>query len=177
MQDELAKQYENVFDGWKIELALGRIRAMGFSPSDWPDLMQELAIVMLDFRYDPARSNGATEETVLYAVISRSLLHQMRTRYRDAAKLKRYASELGVKSDGTGEEPCCYLTAPLEMDVAQVCDGLTEFDQKVCKGLSRGDTRRRIARDLECDWHTVDRAVRRISQAFTIAGYSEEDLR
>ena len=86
MQNELKKQYAGVFDEWKIDLALGRIRAIGFALSDWPDLMQELAIVMLEFRYDPAKANGATEETALYAVINRNLLYQLRTRCRESAK-------------------------------------------------------------------------------------------
>ena len=76
MQNELKKQYVGVFEAWKIDLALGRIKAMGFGRSDWPDLMQELAIVMLEFRYDPKKSNGATEQTVFYEVINRNLLQQ-----------------------------------------------------------------------------------------------------
>ena len=78
MQNELKKQYEELFDDWKIELALGRIRVMGFPKRDWPDLMQELAMVMLECRYDPAKANGATEETALFAVVSRRVLHLLR---------------------------------------------------------------------------------------------------
>lgn len=170
MQNELKKQYVGVFEAWKIDLALGRIKAMGFGRSDWPDLMQELAIVMLEFRYDPKKSNGATEQTVFYEVINRNLLQQMRTRCRDAARLKRYASEMGVKADGTGEEPCCYLSAPVDMDVALICKGMSDFDQKVCRGISAGKTRAEIARDLECDWGTVDNAIRRITKHFAGRG-------
>ena len=170
MKNELKKQYEGVFEGWKVDLALGRIKAMGFPESDWPDLMQELAIVMLDFRCDPAKVNGAAEQTVFYEVISRTLLHQMRTRCRDAAKLKRYAREMGVRADGTGDEPCCHLSAPTDMDVVQVCEGLSEFDQKVCRGIAMGKNRAEIARKLECDWGTVNKAIRRIRRIFAEAG-------
>ena len=170
MRNELKKQYEGVFEGWKIDLALGRIRAMGFPKSDWPDLMQELAITMLEFRYDPAKANGATEQTVFFEVISRSLLHQMRTRCRDAARLKRYAREMGVKADGTGEEPCCYLSAPVDMDVVQVCEDMSEFDRKVCRGVAAGRTRAEMARKLECDWGTVNKAIRRIRKHLAARG-------
>lgn len=170
MQNELKKQYAGVFEAWKIDLALGRIKAMGFGKSDWPDLMQDLAIVMLDFRYDPEKSNGATEQTAIYGVINRSLLHRMRTRCRDAAKLKRYAREMGVRADGTGEEPCYHLSTPVDMDVALVCKEMSDFDQQVCRGLSADKTRAEIARELECDWGTVANAIRRIKKHFEARG-------
>lgn len=170
MQNELKKQYVGVFDEWKIDLALGRIRTLGFAKSDWPDLMQELAIEMMGFRHDPAKANGATEETVFYEIINRTLLYQMRTRCRDAAKLDGYARELGVKADGTGEEPSCEFTTPLKMDVEDVCRGLSEFDQKVCKGLASGGTKVEIASELGCDWHTVKKAIKRIRAYFEARG-------
>ena len=170
MQNELKKQYAGVFDEWKIDLALRRIMAMGFVPSDWPDLMQELAIVMLGFRYDPAKANGATEETALYAVINKSLLHHLRTRCRESAKIRRYARELGVKADGTGEEPFCLLDAPMQMDVAHVCAHLDEFDQKVCSAIAAGNAKAQIARKIDCDWHTVKKAVGRIMKHFEAHG-------
>jgi DNA-directed RNA polymerase specialized sigma24 family protein len=177
MQEELRKHYKGVLEDWKIDLALVRIRLMGFPKSDWPDLMQELAIAMLDFRYDPARANGATEQTAVYEVVNRTLLHQMRTRYRDAAKLKRYAREMGVKADGTGEEPSCHLSAPVDMDVRQVCASLPDFDRKVCRAMIAGSTTAEIARELDCKWTTVDKAIGRIRQAFIDAGLHEGIVR
>ena len=48
MQNELVKQYDGVLDAWKVRLALSRIRALGIGQSDWPDMMQELAMMMLN---------------------------------------------------------------------------------------------------------------------------------
>ena len=169
MQDELKKQYEELFDDWKIELALGRIRVMGFPKSDWPDLMQELAMVMLEFSYDPAKANGATEETALFAVVSRRLLHLLRTRYRENARLKRYAQMYGPDDEAV-EYPYHPTNTVTAEDIAEACKGLSEFDRQVCSALAAGTIRAQIARDLDCDWHTVDNAIGRIRQALVDAG-------
>jgi hypothetical protein len=47
---------------------------------------------------------------------------------------------------------------------------MSDFDQNVCRGISAGKTRAEMARDLECDWGTVDNAVRRITKHFTARG-------
>ena len=132
--------------------------------------MQELSIVMLEFRFDPTKANGASQKTVFYEVIQRNLSKEMRTRYRDVARLNRYARQMGVKADGTGEEPSCHLSAPLDIDVVLVSQGLSEFDQKVCRGITSSKTRAAIARELECEWGTVNRALRRIRKYFTECG-------
>ena len=171
MQKELNERYAGVIERWKVDLAFDRIKAMGFPVSDWPDLMQELAISLLAFRYDPEQANGAGQRTAVSAVVQRRLLHLMRSRCRRIDSLNRYAREMGVKGDDTDEEPCCYSEAPVRMDVVTIRAGLGEFDRKVLSAFLAGHSRSRIARRLGCDWHEVDRAVRRIRQAFVEAGF------
>ncbi len=169
MQDEMRRYYTGVLEDWKIDLALGRIRAMGFAVDDWPDLMQELVITMLDFRYEPAKSNGAVEETALFAVVSRRLLHLLRTRCRGNALLKRYARLCGP-DDEPMEYPFHPTSAVTAKDIANARQGLSEFDNRVCSAVASGANRSEIARELGCDWHTVDKAIGRIAAHFTAAG-------
>ena len=63
--EDLISKYDGAFETWKARLALARIKAMRFPRSEWPDLMQELAILIIQFEYDPDRNSGAKEETAL----------------------------------------------------------------------------------------------------------------
>jgi len=177
--EQLLKQYEGAFDGWKARLALSRLKAMGFPKRDWPDLMQELAILIIKFDYDPNHANGATEQTALYAAINRHLLFLMRGRCRDRQRFDRYLRSLGIHEDGTyvGPEPCIEVDYALSMDVERGIAGLSQFDQAVAKGLAAGMTKAGVARKLGCEWNTVNKAVRRIREHFEEMGIDAEGLR
>jgi len=178
-EKQLLGQYEGAFEAWKASLAFSRIKAMGFPKRDWPDLMQELAILIIKFEYDPDHANGATEQTALYAAINRHLLFLMRGRCRDRQGFDRYLRSLGVHVDGTyvGPEPCIEVDYALKVDVEQGIAGLSQFDQAVAKGLAAGLTKAGVARKLDCEWNTVNKAVRRIREHFEEMGIDAEALR
>ena len=173
---QLLNGYEGAFEAWKARLAISRIKAMGFPKSDWPDLMQELAIIIVEFNYDPDHANGATEQTVLYAVINRHLLFLMRGRCRGRQRFEHYLRDLGIHEDGTyiGPDPCIEVDVTLGMDVEQGVAGLSEFDQAVAKGLAAGMTKAGVAGKLGCQWNTVNKAVRRIRARFEEMGIDAE---
>ena len=164
----LQRRYDKVMAPWKVDLALRRLRKLGFPGRHWPDLMQELAILILGFQYDPDRANGATEQTALYAVITKHLCYRMRGRYREMRGMERYLREMGVHDDGTTLEPDPFVEflTPLQLDVRQQIARLPEFDRAVAEGLSQGMNKAELARDLNCDWHTIDAAARRIAERF-----------
>lgn len=167
--DDLLSMYEGAFEQWKARLALSRIKALGFPRREWQDLMQELAVAIVEFEYDPDHVNGAKEETVLYAVINQHLLFMMRSRCRERRRFERHLRRMGVRKDGTylpGTEPCCEHDGPLSADVQRVMGELSKFDRVVAKALARGLSRGAIARRLKCDWKTVNKAQRRIKQRF-----------
>ena len=176
---KLLKQYEGAFEAWKAKLAISRIKALGFPKRDWADLMQDLAVVILEFEYDFARSNGATEQTVLYAVINRHLLHRMRGRYRDRERFMEYLHSLGVHDDGSyvGPDPCTETDYGLGLDVEQALPGLSPFDRAVATGLATGMSKAALARTLGCEWNTVHNAMRRIGEHFRRLGLDGEGLR
>lgn len=99
--ERLLQMYEGAFEDWKLHLAVSRIEALGFPKREWGELMQELCVLMLEFKYDPEHAKGAKEKTVLFAVINRHLLSIMRQRYRDRQVFARYLRSLGIRDDGT----------------------------------------------------------------------------
>lgn len=177
--EQLPNRYEGAFEAWKARLAMARIKAMRFPRNDWPDLMQELAILIINFNYDPNHANGAKEQTALYAAINRHLLFLMRGRCRSRQRFERYLRSLGIHEDGSYLSPelCIEMDIPLEMDVQRAVAGLSEFDQAVAKGLAAGMNRSEIARTLGCEWKTVNKAVGRIKKHFEKVGVNAEDLR
>lgn len=177
--DELLGMYDGAFEQWMARLALSRIKAMGFPKREWSDLMQDLAVVILEFEYDPTHANGAKEETALYAVINRHLRFMMRSRCRERRRFERHLRRMGVREDGSylpGTEPCIENDGPLSVDVQRVMSELSRFDRVVAKGLARGLRRGVIARKLGCDWKTVDKARRRIKRRFEVLGIGLEAL-
>lgn len=174
--EQLLNWYKGAFEAWKARLAISRIKAMGFPKRDWADLMQDLAVVILKFNYDPDHANGATEQTALYAVINRHLLYRMRRRYRDRQGFEQYLRSLGIHEDGSfvGPEPCAKVDYALGMDIERALLGLSKFDRAVAHGLAEGMSKVALAQKLGCEWNTIHKAVGRIQQAFLDAGLGEE---
>ncbi|HRX84274.1 MAG TPA: helix-turn-helix domain-containing protein [Phycisphaerae bacterium] len=177
--ENLVSVYEGAFETWKARMALSRIKAMRFPKSEWPDLMQELAILIIQFEYDPDRDSCAKEETALFAAMNRHLLYLMRGRCRDHQGFEQYLRSLGIREDGSyvGAEPSVETDAAVSMDVAQAIQGLTAFDQSVARELAQGMSRGAIARKFDCDWKTVNKAVRRIRAHFEELGINAEVAR
>ena len=169
MRDEFQRQYGSLFEEWKIDLALSRIVEMGFPQSDWPDLMQELAVVMVDFEYEPDHADGATEKTVLYSVITLELQTLQRSHCRRLARQERYAIKAGP-DDETVVPPFSSTHMPDENDIQPVLETLGEYDLAICRWLARGLNVNQVADKIDCDWHTVKKAVGRIAKHFRSHG-------
>ena len=177
MTDEsLLKQYEGAFEAWKARLAIGRIKAMGFPKGEWPDLMQDMAVVIFEFRYDPNHTKCAKEETALYIAINNRLVSKLRQRYRNKEQFDQYLRELGVREDGSyvGAEPCATEEPGLSDDLGLAVSRLSEFDQAVARGLAAGVSKAALARELDCEWNTIQKAVRRIRDHFEELGFDGE---
>jgi len=177
--EELVDQYEGAFEAWKARLAISRIKALGFPKRDWPDLMQDLALLILKFDYDPTHAKGATEETALYAAINRQLLYRMRRFYRDDRRFTTYlgSREAHVTGEAIDVKPCWESDLGVDTTVRKAVSGLSEFDQAVANGLAAGMTKAALARQLDCEWNTVHKAAGRIREHFEELGIDGEGLR
>lgn len=157
--------YGKEIEPWKIKLALSRIRRFGFPKHEWNDLLQELVMEILQFRYEPQRSNGAKESTALCALINNQLSTIRRAKEREWNKLAEYAARLRASA------PSYVDRTALRLDVREVLGTLTPRQRSVCAGLSQGDSIRQIARSLDCAWHTVKRAFEAIRERFQAMGF------
>lgn len=158
----------------KLELIQGRARRLGFRRHDLEDAVQEVAIAVLEFTFDPARSNGATETTALITVIDRRLKSLLRSERRYAGLLARAAGHLSVACDGLDDGPCCEEDAVdsilIEDAVAEIVDQMDAEMQQVCQLLMDGKSTTAIADELGYGWHRVNRIVSAIRQRFESAG-------
>ncbi len=66
--------YASVIEKWKVDLIVSRARRLGFRRQDLDDAQQQIVVELLSFEFDPTRSNGATEETAVTALIDHQLL-------------------------------------------------------------------------------------------------------
>lgn len=154
--------YDGLVEQWKVDLIVRRARRMGFRRDELPDIQQEIVMDVLEFRYDPARSNGAKERTVLQTLIDNCLRHIKRTAMRDRAKVERFRDRVEETYDATEQE--------LALDVRDAVADLPPRERDVCRALADGCSRHEIARQLGCGWHTVDRLIRRIRDHFQKIG-------
>jgi len=155
-------KYDGVIEEWKVDLIVSRAKLLGFRKHELPDAMQEAVLELLRFEYDPDHENRAKESTVLTTVIDNRLRKVRRSAMRYNGHVER--ASYGV-SEFSREE-----VDERGVDVAGIVAGLTQQEQAVCQGLASGMSRRQIAKQLGCGWHTVDRIMARLREHFREVG-------
>jgi RNA polymerase sigma factor (sigma-70 family) len=155
-------KYDGVIEKWKVNLICTRARLMGFRGHELPDAMQEAALEVLAFRYDPDRANGATERTALTTVID----NRLRKMKRAATRYKAHVETMGQDATEFSRDE----VDPCAMDVASALADLTPREREVCQGLADGLNMTEIARQIGCGWHTVERIVKRLRGQFRDMG-------
>jgi len=151
--------YRGLVEPWKAKLIVSRAKRMRFPQDDIEDVQQEIILDVLDFRYDPAKSGGATEKTALIALIDNRLKNIIRSRERCRQHVRPCEEEVDPNHNPV---PAC-ITA---VDVGMASESLSPGEHLVCRALSQGDSKHDIAKMLGCGWHTVDRIIGRIRGHF-----------
>ena len=157
--------YDGIIEKWKVDLIITRAKLMGFRPHELPDAMQEAALEVLEFHYDPNHANGATERTALTTVID----NRLRKMKRSATRYRAHVECFGQTASEFSREE----VNPCVLDVTTVVADLSEREQVVCRGLAEGRSKASIARKLGCSWHTVNRIVSRLRGQFQLMGLAE----
>lgn len=152
--------YDGLVEPWKVDLIIARAKCMGFRCDEIDDVQQELILDVVSFRYETAKSNGASETTALIALIDNRLKKLVRAQARYRAHVDQFRQEADRSYEPvTGDERA--------IDVNSVVASLAEREREVCRALGFGLTRNEIAKSLGCGWYTVDRIVGRIRQRFS----------
>lgn len=171
----LVKHYRGLMEDWKIQLALNRIRRMGFRSHEWPDLMQELAMILISLEHDSEHAAGASEETLVFSTIHHHLLTRMRSASRRRRRFDQVVTLQGYSPEAPERyaEPSYELDEPLRLDLQEAVHELRPLDVAVCERLARGLSKSDIAKELSCDWHTVNLAMERIRKHLAERGLNE----
>ena len=170
---------DGLLEAWKIELVLERVRRVRFPSRDRADVGQELLLKVWRFQFEPAKSNGAKEATVLRMVVDRALISKGRSERREEKRDQRYREHVAVTVPHVqGGPPHSYEdVTPLRLDVHFAVGMLDPRERAVCLGLGRGDSLCEIACDLGCCVQTVRRTIDRIRRRFRqmgLKGWLEE---
>ncbi len=127
--------------------------------------MQELAIVVFDFRFEPAKAGEACEETILCRALDNRIRMLARAHGRYQALQERLMqmpqTEEYEQTPGQGLE---------DAEVRRLVAGLTPLQREICRALMDGQSVYAIARRSGRHYSTVRRNVERIREAFADAG-------
>jgi hypothetical protein len=164
--EELYQQYVGGMEEWQIKLAIARIMHFRVPPRAWQDTMQELAIVVHQFTFDPDRAHAASEETVLCRLIDNRIRMLARSNARRLAMLERLGEmTLSEEDDHMPENDAS------DSDVWELVASLTPLQQRICFGLMNGLSELQLATALGRHYTTICRHVGHIRQAFADRGF------
>lgn len=127
--------------------------------------MQELAIVVCGFRFDPDKACGASEETILCRAMDNRIRMLARCNARRLAlldRLERMAQD--VEDTHTPE------TDAGDGEVRRIVAQFTPIRQEICRHLMDGLSELQIAALTGRHYTTIHRHVARIREAFADRG-------
>lgn len=173
MSGMVANSYVGMVQSEVPHLIISRARRYRVGRDEIDDLQQQIVPLLAGFRFDPARSNGASPATAMTAVVDRQIKAHLRSKHRYQQRLLR----LQAVSGEAGRNGTTALTqvarsepADLRIDLERTMSRFSPRDREICQGLSHGLTITAIAQQLGCGRDTVDRAVIRIRRMFEAAG-------
>ena len=159
--------YDGVIETWKVDLIVSRAKRFGFKQHELEDIQQDLVLHVLDFEFDEARSNGATEATVLTALIDNNLRLLRRTdeRYRKHVEAMGPRPEIDDSQDVRHQERA--------LDVADIINGLSQEERELCQALSEGQTIAEHATQIGSCWHSVKRTAEQLADHFDVIQWDD----
>jgi len=155
-------KYDGIIEQWKVDLIVSRAEIMCFRDHEIPDVLQEVVLELLNFKYDPDHAAGAKEQTALTYVIDNHLRNFRRADTRYRAHVERLGETASEFSREEVDERA--------LDVAAALASLTEMEQFICRRLVEGKIKTEIAAELDCSRHALDRVLRRIRKQFREIG-------
>lgn len=169
MRNESVNRYEGYVEQWKVNLALGRMKAFRFPADQWPDLLQNLMPEMASFHFQVERAGGRNEAQILHGLVSNRLRSVLRAQQREQRRVMRHRDLLGVSPENAESHPAFAACdrADMVLDIDMTLANLPERERSICQRLMAGDSMAQIARDLGLGWHRVQACIGRIREQFT----------
>lgn len=163
----------------KLNLIKSRAHLLGFRRHDLEDAVQEVMLAVLEFEFEPEKSNGATESTALTTVIDRRLKSLKRASRRYSGLIERAGHHLAAEHQACDDGPCqLERTGEDRVLSGEVEAAIGEMDaemQRVCRLLMEGLATKAIAEELRMGWHRANRLVTAIRERLEAAGFNPTD--
>jgi hypothetical protein len=163
----MPNSYGHLVEKWKVDLILERARRKRFRRDEMEDVQQELIQAVIDFQYDPQKSNGASEATALTALIDKRLAFIQRGQARLRKREKKYRKLHGCRDGAPPEDlpdPADEDAAVRSRDVQDAVARLAPTEQLVCAALARGEPHSVIASTLGVTRYEVGRIIQHIRE-------------
>jgi RNA polymerase sigma factor (sigma-70 family) len=159
----IVSNYKGLIDEWKVALILSIAEKRGISEDQWEDVVQELVLVVKNFKYNP--NLAASEVTMLASIIEHRIVDMVREKRRNQEKIDKFQElrEANIESIDSDK-----FTTDLPMDVLAVIEQLTPKEKKVCILLMEGKPIPFIAKQLHDTWYSVKQIIRHIRHEFAI---------
>jgi len=162
----IGNEYEGLFEKREVELIRQWAKRAGLQSDAIPDVLQEVAMVVVQQPGDWPATTSAKRKQLLWG-LTRNVLGKIK-------RVERRRRRRDEQKASMVEEAYCDDTTPMRLDVQEVVASLDERCQAVCDLLSQGLSTSQIAKRMNCGWHAVDRIVREIRRRFEEHGFGEE---
>jgi DNA-binding NarL/FixJ family response regulator len=145
---------------------------MGFKRHDIEDVQQQILLVLMGFEYNPEKSNGASGQTAITAVIDRQLRQYRRTRNRytdhvtGSENMPRH-----VVDSSYGVDQATHIS--MLADLAKARTLLSPIEQQISDALADGQSINEIAKTMKMNWHTVNKHVASIRDCLESLGLDQ----
>lgn len=169
----MKNDYAGLIEGWKNELIVARARRRGFARHDLEDIQQEVILPVLEFEFLEEKSNGATEQTALTALIDRRVTDVLRKNIRRKQQHDTYVNERSYLDRDQAEESHA-REIDTQLDVRVVVEKLPPLERSICTALASGVSWSRIVRLLGISRNKADAVFERIRARFVDAGFGEK---
>ncbi len=165
---ELYEEYIGALEEWQIKMVIARLEKNKMPYSAWDDAMQELAILIGGFRFDPDKAHQASEKTILCRLIDKHIRMMARSHARYQAMLDRLGkSKQPEVNDQTPDD------AAAAAEVLEVVKDLTPEQQEICQGLMAGEGIGQIAKQVGKHFEVVNRQVNVIRKVLEERGFDQ----
>lgn len=163
--------YEGMLEDWKAKLMIKRARTLGFRGEALDDALQDLALVVAAFKFDPERAQGMSEESTLAVVMDNFLRNQLRAQKRRQRRDDADADYRGRNSVDFVSE----LNMQHDADINAFARDLKPFHQEVLHYLREGKDLTWVANKLDVRWQTVQEATDKIAANMAHCGIIPPD--
>ena len=162
-------RYDGYVDQWKVSLALGRIKAFGFQPDQWSDILQDLMPKIARFRFQANRAGGRNEAQVLYGLVNNHLRSVFRVQQREQSRVLRHHELLGVSPTKAESHPlfAASINSAMQVDIDLALTQLPERERSICQRLMLGHSLTQICQDLKLHLSTVKTCIARVRELFS----------